>query len=127
MTIQIPYPSTKAGRSEWSKKFGLNAIYAGKHFRARQSDSRYWHTLIAAELKKQGIQKAPASTPVSIAFFWNDRLDLDNHAYMRKMIIDGLKGWVIVDDDTRYVKSISECWHCKDYIKIVVSKTEAVV
>ena len=120
--LTIPYPKTKAGRASWSKQFGLNAIYAGKHWSRRKQDSEYWHMIVAGELRKQGIAKQPAEAPVSIRFCWNDRLDLDNHAYMRKMIIDALKGWVIKDDDRRYISAITDGWHDGDCIIVEVTE-----
>lgn len=118
--LTIPYPKTKSGRASWSKQFGLNAIYAGKHWSRRKQDSEYWHAIVFGELRKQGIVKQPTEIPVQIYFLWNDRLDLDNHAYMRKMIIDALKGWVIKDDDRRYISGIFDGWHDGDFIVVEV-------
>ena len=122
MQLIIPYPKSKAGRASWSKQFGLNAIYAGKHWSRRKQDSEFWHTIVTGELKNQGVDKHLAESPVSIRFFWNDRLDLDNHAYMRKMIIDALKGWVIKDDDRRYISEITDGWHDGNYILVEVAE-----
>lgn len=99
--ICIEYPKTKAGKRQWGKEYGMNAIYAGKHWSRRKADSEYWHSLTQAALVRAGIPQRPAPKPVSIDFWWDDRLDLDNHAYMAKMIVDALKGWVIQDDNRR--------------------------
>lgn len=121
--LTIPYPKTKAGRTAWSKRFGLNAIYSGKHPQQRKKDSTEWHDLVKYLLLQQHIPKHTPDKPVTIRFYWNDRLDLDNHAYMRKMIIDALKGWVIKDDDRRYISAITDGWHDGDCI--IVEVTEA--
>ena len=86
--ICIEYPKTKAGKRQWGKEYGMNAIYAGKHWSRRKADSEYWHSLTHAALVRAGIPRNPAQKPVSIDFWWDDRLDLDNHAYMAKMIVD---------------------------------------
>lgn len=121
MKLIIPYPKTKAGRTTWSKRFGLNAIYSGKHPQQRKKDSTEWHDLVKYLMLQQRVPKKMMDKPATIRFYWNDRLDLDNHAYMRKMIIDALKGWVITDDDRRYVKRITEDWHDEEYILVEVS------
>lgn len=120
-TFRIEYPKTKAGKKQWGKEYGLNAIYAGKHWSRRKADSEYWHMLTQAALFRAGIPRRPAQKPVTITFYWDDRLDLDNHAYMRKMIIDGMKGWVIVDDDRRYIRWITDGWHDETYILVEVT------
>lgn len=115
--IKIAYPSTPEGKSKWSKEYGLNAYWAGKHWALRAKDAEYWHTLVRAELARM-----PGLTmydyPVTLTFFWNDRLDLSNHAAIAKMIEDGLKGTVIFDDSRKYVKGIEHYWHNNDYIEI---------
>lgn len=121
-TLRIPYPKSKAGQKEWAGKYGLNAIYAGKHWSKRRQDSDDWHRLVRAEVARQGLRKTPIGRPVAISFYWNDRLDLDNHAYMAKMIVDALKGIWLEDDDRRHVREISHHWHDENSIKIEVSE-----
>lgn len=41
----------------------------------------------------------------------NNRLDIDNHSYLAKLIIDGMKGLLIEDDDRRFVKSLRQEFH----------------
>ena len=98
MTITIPYPH----RKDWAKRYGLNAYWAGKHWAQRKEDADFWHYLVRSALNRQGIYKLPYKRPVEITFTWNDRLDIDNHAAMGKMIVDALKGWVIADDSRKY-------------------------
>lgn len=117
----IPYPTTKNGRAEWSKKYGLNAYWAGKHWAQRKNDADYWHNLVHSELRRQGI-RGGFDRPVSITFRWNDRLDLDNHAAMGKMIVDALKGVVIPDDSRRWFKRLEYGWHDEDWILVEIEE-----
>lgn len=75
----IDYPASKKGKSEFCRRYGLNAYYAGKHWAERKRDA---DTL------------------------WDDGLDVDNHAAIGKAILDACKGRIIVDDDRRYVREI---------------------
>ena len=105
MRFRIEYPPN------FGKLYGLNAIYAGKHWSARQKDSVYWHTIVRKALKNAGIKKGAYKHPVSITFWWDDRLDCSNHAYASKMIEDALKGYLIVDDNKKWVKRITHEFH----------------
>ena len=57
-----------------------------------------------------------------ISFFWNDRLDIDNHSVMGKMIVDALKGRLIQDDSRPYLKGVCHYWHDEDYIKVEIEE-----
>ena len=121
LSFTIPYPATKKGRSAWAKQYGFNAVYAGKHWAKRKQDSDYWHSLVKAELRRQGLGRKPFDKPVRITFWWNDGLDLDNTAYMRKLIIDGMKDIVITDDDKRYVVGLCDKIHAGNEILVEVA------
>ena len=71
---------------------------------------------------KKKIPKNPVNYPVKIIFYWDDRCDLSNESYVAKMIEDALKGWVIVDDSKRYVKSIHHEIHDKHCICVEVTR-----
>ena len=118
--LRIPYPRTAAGRREWSRRFGLNAYYSGKHWAQRKSDAEYWHGLVAAELRRQRLRARPFAVPVVVSFWWNDRLDIDNHAAMGKMIVDALKGKLIADDDRRHVVGLEHWFHERDEIVVKI-------
>ena len=92
MTFTIPYPHTDAARKAFSKQYSLNAIYRGKRQAERSKDARYWH----------------------------ERLDCSNHAYIAKMIEDALKGWLIHDDNRKYVKGILHWFSDRDCILVEV-------
>ena len=86
MKFIIPYPTNKTQRSGWCKQYGLNAIYKGKIWQLRQADSKFfWHYLVKRELMGQKIPRKLFEKPVTMTFWWNDGMDIDNHAYMGKM------------------------------------------
>jgi hypothetical protein len=122
MRFKIPYPPTKAGKAQWAKDYGLNAYYAGKHWSKRKKDAEFWHALVRSELRKQGIKPRPFREAVIISFWWNDRLDIDNHAAMGKMIVDALKGVLLQDDTKKYVKGVGHLFHDEDYILVEVTE-----
>lgn len=109
--ITIQYPPTKAGKAAWNRRYGLNAYYAGKHYQQRKRDAKDLHMLTWAALRRAGIKKHPISIPVEIRFYWDDGLDIDNHAVVGKAVVDALKGWVLQDDSPRWVRKVShEFW-----------------
>ena len=118
----IPYPNTKEGKKEWNKRYGLNAYYSGKPWQVRKKDVDYWHWLVISELKRQGIQQQMLRSPVVITFYYNDNLDLSNHAAMAKMIEDALKGVIIEDDSRKHVKGIEHYFHGEDFIRVVIKE-----
>lgn len=118
----IAYPTTAKERKHWTREYGLNAIYAGKHWTKRQKDSQYWHILVQSALKRQGIGKSLLQGKIKISFMWNDRLDIDNHAYMGKMIIDSLKGWLIEDDNRKHLTAVEHKFHSEDCIRVTIEE-----
>lgn len=116
----IPYPDTKKGKAEWNRRFGLNAYWSGKHWTKRREDAEYWHLLCNAEMNRQNVQRTPFESPVEIAIFFNDRLDVDNHSAMAKMIVDSMKGRVIEDDSRKYVKRLTQEFHDEECILVEV-------
>ena len=120
MTFTIPYPKTKTAQKQFNKRFGLNSLYAGKHWAQRREDAEYIHSTVHACLMEQRIPRKMYDEPVSITFYWDDHLDCSNHAYLGKMIEDALKGWLIEDDSRRYVKSITHRFYDSDRITVEV-------
>jgi Endodeoxyribonuclease RusA. len=100
MTFYIDYPQKISN-------YGMNAIYSGKHWTKRKKDAEYWHILTINALRQQGIKRNVLDYPVKVVLSWNDRLDIDNHSYMGKMIVDSLKGYIIKDDNRKYLKEIT--------------------
>lgn len=107
----IPYPPTKKGKSVFCKRFGLNAYYAGKHWSARKRDAEELHWMTRSAMRRAGIRERILRNPVEITFRWDDRLDIDNHAVLGKAIVDGMKGYILQDDNRRHVRRVChEFW-----------------
>lgn len=79
MTIEftVPYPVRK---SAWTKRYGLNAYWAGKNHHVRAADARDLEALVRLCLRQQGVPVRLFEKPVSISFWHNTRMDVDNHA-----------------------------------------------
>ena len=123
--IRISYPKNPSEKKRWNKEYGMNAYYAGKHWAKRKEDADYWHALTRAAMSKAQVRRRPFDKPVVITFLWNDRLDLDNHSIMSKMIIDTLKGRLINDDTRRWVKGIEHYWSNDDCIKVIIQEVDS--
>lgn len=121
-SFRIYYPKSKAEQKRWSKEYGMNAYYAGKHWSRRKEDAEYWHLLTRSALNRQEVRKTPFEKPVVITILWNDRLDIDNHAVMGKMIVDAIKGRLINDDNRRWVKGVCHFFHDEDYILVKIGE-----
>jgi len=107
----IPYPPTKDGKSTFCRRFGLNAYYSGKDYHARKRDADELHLLAWAAMKKAKIRKQPFTVPVEVRFYWNDGLDVDNHAVMGKAFLDAMKGYIVQNDNRKWVRKVShEFW-----------------
>lgn len=118
--FRIPYPASKAEQKRWAKEYGLNAYYAGKHWSARKRDAEFWHWMARQNMDGQEVRRVPFKRPVVIIFRWNDRLDIDNHAAIGKMIVDAMKGRVIEDDNRHWVKGVCHYFHDEDYIAVEI-------
>ena len=103
-----------------AKDYGFNAVYAGKHWGKRNADAARIHEKVWAELLAQKIPRKPMKSPVVLEFYYNSRLDCSNHGYLTKLIEDGLKGWVIEDDDRKHVKGIYQGFWKGEGVKVRV-------
>ena len=121
----IDYPATPAGKRQWAKEYGFNKYYSGVHWSVRKRDADFWHRLAKACMDRAGVRCIPFQKPVTVTFWWNDRLDIDNHSVMGKFIVDAMKGRVIREDSRPYLKGVSHLWHNEDYIKVEVREVEA--
>lgn len=122
--FRIDYPKSKAGKTAWNRRYGLNAYYAGKHWAVRKKDAEHWHLLTREAIYHSNKHPQVFDKPVEIIAYFNDNLDCSNHASELKMIEDGLKGILIVDDNKNYVKGISMYFHGENYIKVVVKEVD---
>lgn len=107
MTFEIAYPPTKRGKAAWNKRFGLNAYYAGKCWQQRKRDAEELHFIAHAAMRSAGIPRKLTEDPVSIHFYWDDNLDVDNHAVIGKAVVDAMKGWILPDDNKRWVREVA--------------------
>lgn len=121
-SFRIYYPKSKAEQKRWAKEYGMNAYYAGKHWSRRNQDAEFWHLITRNALSQQEIRRTPFENPVEISFLWNDRLDIDNHAVMGKMIVDAIKGMLINDDSRRWLKGVCHYFHEEDYILVQIKE-----
>lgn len=108
----IPYPVQQKERTAFFRRFGLNSIYAGKHWSARKRDADEWHWIVRKALLDGHVPQKMLRWPVRMVFRWDDRLDIDNHALMGKLTADALKGYLLPDDGRRYYKCVMhEFWN----------------
>ncbi len=105
VSVTMNYPKGKQ-KSAFCKQYGLNSIYTGKHWAQRNADKDYWYALVRHTLREHKIPPIMFDAPAEIAFSWDDRLDCTNHAYMGKMIEDALVGYILENDNRRFVKRI---------------------
>lgn len=120
----IPYPPTKAAKTQWSKAYGLNAYYSGKHWSVRQKDADFWHMLTTYEMNAQKVRRTPFAKPVIISMYFNDGLDCSNHAAIFKMIEDAIKGRIIKDDSRKWVQGCEMYFHDESFIRVIVREVE---
>lgn len=120
----LPYPPPKQ-RAAFMRRYSLNAYYVGKHWGQRKADAQYWHLLVRVELRRQGVPQRALEAPAEITFYWDDRLDCDNHAVMGKLITDALKGWLLKDDTRRYVSRVTHTFHNQGCITVEIQEGKA--
>lgn len=83
----------------------MNKLYAGKHWSVRKKEADEVHLIVKNVIRKmKGI--TPFEKPAEIKIRYNTRLDIDNTGYIAKLLIDSLKGYIIVDDDKRYIQRL---------------------
>ena len=118
--FDIPYPATPGGKKDWNRKYSLNAYWSGKHWAQRKKDAEYWHALTISSMAHQGIKRGIINSPVEVEFLWDDRLDIDNHAAMAKMIIDAMKGYILREDNRACVVRVSHGFHDGGVIRVIL-------
>jgi Holliday junction resolvase RusA-like endonuclease len=82
-----------------------NTYYAGAHWSARTRETNRVKMTVRAHLTGN---ETPFDCPVNIivtAYFKDHPQDPDNIA--AKLYLDALKGWLLYDDDRRYVTSVT--------------------
>ena len=91
-----------------NSEYGMNKLYSGVHWTVRKRQADFIHSLIQTTLYVNKVPKMPFKSPVKVSISYNSRLDIDNHSYLSKLIIDGMKGWLIQDDTKRYVRELNQ-------------------
>lgn len=108
------------------EKLSLNKIYAGVHWQKRQEYTDEWH--LAVQVSK------PKRSTVYVGGFPADchyhfrlpgmKMDISNHAFMVKLIEDGLVRCGVLPDDTqKTVASITITAEQSDANEVVVTIT----
>lgn len=105
-------------------KLSLNSVYSSKHWSARKRQAEQIHNIVKMELLIRRIPKNLFKKPLRIDFYWNSLLDLDNHGYVAKLIIDGLKGYLIKDDSKKYIIEIHHAYWLFEGVKIRIFESE---
>jgi hypothetical protein len=85
------------------KPMSWNKFYAGKHWSVRKAEADRVHQLVRAYLDPDW---SMFDGPVEIEFrvyFSNRRLQLDWSNIPAKLYEDGLIGWLLKDDNPKYV------------------------
>lgn len=103
-------------------EYSLNYIYQGMHWTKRKRQADFFHNFVISELNRQKIRVKMFKKPVEIKLYFNDRLDIDNHGYIAKLIIDSLKGLFIVDDTKKYIKKLSQEFYEEQGILVVIKE-----
>ena len=103
--------------------WGMNKIYAGTHWNERKREAEAVHLLVRAAIRRQ-VKEGPFTKPVRVTLCYNSLLDIDNHGYLSKLIIDGMKGILIADDDRRHVCEVVQGFHSGDPKEIWVEVCE---
>lgn len=126
LRFEIPYPPSDVGRREWTRLYGLNGYYGNRvNYHERTRAIHVLHELVQLRMRKAGIPKQAVTEPVTVTFHWNDRLDIDNHAIMGKAIVDAMKGWVLPDDNRRWLVGVSHrFWDGEDVLVEVETAVE---
>lgn len=120
--FDIPYPPTKKGKSAFCKRFGLNAYYSGKHWSKRKKDAEELHQTVKLAMKKAGICPKLLDYPVMVCFLWDDGLDADNHAIIGKAFVDAMRGYILRDDNRKWLKGVSHTFWDGGCIRVIISK-----
>lgn len=115
----VHYPRNK---SRFCKEYGLNAYYAGMHWSRRKDNADRMHAVVTAALVEAKIGRTPFGRPVRITFWHNDRMDIDNHAVVEKLIVDALKGWLLIGDDRRFYTERASKFHAEDCIRVRIEQ-----
>lgn len=114
---------------KFTKDDSLNEIYACKHWRNRKTYADGIHMIVKNALRLAGIKTRDRSviflSPVHITItFPFDGVDIDNHTYFSKCVVDCLKGVAIKDDNPKWVYGINQKFGNRENILVEVQEIE---
>ena len=89
-------------------EYGMNKLYAGVHWTVRKRQADFIHSLVQSTLYANKVPKLPFKRPVKVTISYNSKLDIDNHSYLSKLIVDGLKDYLIEDDTRKYLVELDQ-------------------
>lgn len=105
-------------------KVGSNKFYAGVHWSKRKAIVDYWHKLTYYSMLQQKVPKKLFKCPVAITLLVNSKLDIDNHGFLAKLIIDALKGYLIEEDSRKFVNQLTIRFHDEKYILVKIEENQ---
>lgn len=82
-----------------------NDSYAGQHWTKRKAEADRVHMAVRAAIDPEQVEPFTDLVDVTVMVYF-DRQPLDADNIPAKLYIDALKGWIIADDDGRYVRSV---------------------
>lgn len=80
------------------------------------------HTLAVLCMKKAHIRRQMVRSPVEVRFYWNDGLDVDNHAALGKAFVDAMKGYLLPDDNRQWFHRVTHEFWDGDTIRVEVKE-----
>jgi hypothetical protein len=89
-------------------EYGMNKLYSGTHWTIRKRQADFIHSLVQTTLYTNKVPKRLFKKPVKVTISYNSRLDIDNHSYLSKLIIDGMKDYLITDDTRKYLVNLEQ-------------------
>lgn len=90
-------------------QYSFNQVYKQAwHWTKRKQVADYIHKLVYCTMIKQEIPRIAFKKPVKVILSYNSRLDIDNHSFVSKLIVDGLKGYLIENDNRKYVAELDQ-------------------
>ena len=107
--------------AEW----GMNELYSQKKRRNdRMRQAEMVHLMVRAAIRQQVRPVQQFRKPVIVTIWFNSRLDVDNHGFLSKLIIDSMKGLLIEDDDRKHVAGLEQYFHDDDPNEVFVDVRE---
>ena len=103
-------------------EYGMNKLYSGVHWTVRKRQADFIHSLVQTTLYANKIPKKLFKNPVKVTISYNSKLDIDNHGYISKLIIDGMKGYLITDDKRKYMVSLEQKFWDEEGILVEVEE-----